>query len=225
VGDPKNATTLAGTTGPPHGALDQSHSESNVKLYYSPASPYARKPRVVASELGLDLGLETVAVHSLESDYGRINPVNRIPALQVDDGALVFDSRVICEYLDTTYDGGLLPRSGPERWAVLKLQVLGDGLMDAAVPRNAERNRPPAQQNPDRLAEYERSMRQTLDALEAATAELGGLNLGVISIGCALGYLDFRYPDLPWRPERTQLSAWYEGFAARPSMIQTRPDA
>lgn len=196
-----------------------------MKLYYSPPSPYARKPRVVALELGLELELELVAVHSLQSDYGRINPVNRIPALLADDGALVFDSRVICEYLDTTHHGGLLPVSGPEHWAVLKLQVMGDGLMDAAVPRNAERHRPPAQQNPDRLAEYERSMTQILDALEAGAAALGGLNLGVISIGCALGYLDFRYPDLPWRPGRPRLSAWYEGFAARPSMIQTRPDA
>ncbi len=196
-----------------------------MKLFYSPASPYARKARVVAAELGLDLDLETVAVHSLQSDFGRINPVNRIPALQLDDGALVFDSRVICEYLDVTHGGGLLPASGAERWAVLKLQVFGDGLMDAAVPRQGERNRPPAQQNPDRLAEYERSMRQTLDALEATTETLGGLNLGVISVGCALGYLDFRYPDLPWRPDRPRLSAWYEGFAARPSMIQTRPDA
>ena len=196
-----------------------------MKLYYSAASPYARKPRVVAAELGLELDLETVAVHSLQSDYGRINPVNRIPALLANNGALVFDSRVICEFLDTTHDGGLLPSSGPERWAVLKLVVLGDGLMDAAVPRNAERNRPPAQRNPDRLAEYERSMLQILDALEAATLELGGLNLGVISIGCALGYLDFRYPDLPWRPGRPRLSAWFETFAARPSMVQTRPDA
>jgi len=196
-----------------------------VKLYYSAASPYARKPRVVALELGLNLDLETVAVHSPLSDYGQVNPVNRIPALLADDGGLVFDSRVICEYLDATYDGGLLPASGTERWDVLKLQVMGDGLMDAAVPRNAERNRPPAQQNPDRLAEYERSMRQILDALDAAPDKLGGLNLGVISVGCALGYLDFRYPDLPWRPGRPALSAWYEGFAARPSMTQTRPDA
>jgi glutathione S-transferase len=196
-----------------------------LKLFYSAASPYARKPRVVAAELGLDLDLEPVAVHSLQSDYGRINPVNRIPALLADDGAVVFDSRVICEYLDAIHDGGLLPGSGPERWAVLKLQVIGDGLMDAAVPRNAERNRPPIQQNPDRLAEYERSMRQILDALEIATDDLAGLNLGVIAIGCALGYLDFRYPALPWRPGRPQLAAWYEAFSARPSMVHTRPDA
>jgi len=196
-----------------------------LKLYYSAASPYARKPRVVALELGLELELESVAVHSLQSDYGEVNPVNRIPALLADDESLVFDSRVICEYLDVLSGGGLLPASGPDRWAVLKLQVLGDGLMDAAVPRNAERHRPAAQQNADRLAEYERSMRQILDALESSTVGLEGLNLGVISIGCALGYLDFRYPDAPWRPARPSLAAWYEGFSVRPSMIQTRPDA
>ena len=197
----------------------------HLKLYYSAASPYARKPRVVALELGLELELESVAVHSLQSDYGEVNPVNRIPALLADDESLVFDSRVICEYLDVLSGGGLLPPSGPDRWAVLKLQVLGDGLMDAAVPRNAERHRPTAQQNADRLAEYERSMRQILNALESSTVGLEGLNLGVISIGCALGYLDFRYPDAPWRQARPHLAAWYETFSARPSMMQTRPNA
>jgi len=197
-----------------------------MKLYYSIPSPYARKARVVALELGLHLDLEPVAVHDLSnSDYGKINPVNRIPALMTDDAGLIFDSRVICEYLDARAGGGLLPAPGPARWAVLRRQALGDGLMDAAVPRNAERNRPPAQQNAHRLAEYERSQRQTLDALEAEAAALADLDFGVIAVACALGYLDFRYPDEPWRPTRPRLAAWYDAFAQRPSMAHTRPDA
>ncbi|MBS0410520.1 MAG: glutathione S-transferase N-terminal domain-containing protein [Proteobacteria bacterium] len=197
-----------------------------MRLYFSTTSPYVRKVRVVALELGQPLDLEPVAVHDLtNSDYGKINPVNRIPALMTDDVGLIFDSRVICEYLDARAGGGVLPAAGPARWAVLRRQALGDGLMDAAVPRMAERNRPPAQQNPSRLAEYERSQRQILDALEAEVDALAGLDLGVIAVACALAYQDFRFADEPWRPTRPRLAAWYDAFAQRPSMTQTRPDA
>lgn len=196
-----------------------------MKLYYSPTSPYVRKVSAVAVELGIELETETVAVHAFPSDYGRVNPVNRVPALRLDDGSMLFDSRVICEYLDVAHGSTLLPAAGPERWRVLTLQVLGDGILDAGVPRLAEIRRPPEQQNPGRLAEYVRSVTQTLDALEADAAGLDGVNLGTLTIGCALGYLDFRYPDEPWRTGRPALAAWYDGFARRPSMLQTVPKA
>jgi glutathione S-transferase len=194
-----------------------------MKLYSSPTSPYVRKVRVAAAELGLSLELETVKVHEIPSDYGNVNPVNRIPALRLDDGSMVFDSRVICEYLDAQKGAGLLPPSGSARWYVLKLQVFGDGILDAAVPRRMEMNRPAAQQSPPRLTEYERSIHQTLDALEGMTAELTGLNLGTIAIGCALGYLDFRFADENWRASRPNLARWFEAFAKRPSMQATQP--
>ena len=96
-----------------------------MRLYFSITSPYVRKVRVVALELGQPLDLEPVAVHDLSnSDYGKINPVNRIPALMTDDVGLIFDSRVICEYLDARAGGGLLPASGPARWAVLHQQII-----------------------------------------------------------------------------------------------------
>jgi glutathione S-transferase len=194
-----------------------------MKLYHSAPSPYARKTRVTALELGVELELETVAVHAIPSDYGAINPVNRIPALRLDSGEMVFDSRVICEYLAVQAGSDLLPAVGAERWRVLKLQVFGDGIMDAAVPRMGEVSRPKEQQNPHRLAEYERSLTQTLDALERITDQLGGVNLGAIAIACALGYLDFRFAWDPWRPSRPKLAAWFETFAARPSMAATAP--
>lgn len=196
-----------------------------MKLYGSPTSPYVRKVRVLTRELGLAVEHVDVKVHEIPSDYGRINPVNRIPALAFDDGTLMFDSRVICEYLDLEHGAGLLPREGAERWRVLKLQVFGDGLMDAATPRVAELARPPERQWPHRLAEYERSIRQTLNALEGLADELDGVNLGTISIGCALGYLDFRLSSEPWREGRPRLTAWYGTFAERPSMIATSPTA
>lgn len=194
-----------------------------MKLYYSPASPYVRKVHVLALELGLTLELVPVKVHDMPSDYGRINPVNRIPALQADDGSLVFDSRVICEYLDAQHGHRFLPTAGPERWRVLKLQVLGDGIMDAAVPLRAELNRPQPNRWQPRLAEYERSIDMTLDALEKAPAELDRLNLGTLTVGCALGYLDFRFPDRDWRGARPKLARWFAEFSQRPSMQATVP--
>lgn len=196
-----------------------------MKLFFSSTSPYVRKVSAVAVELGIPLEREPVEVHAIPSDYGRVNPVNRLPALMLDDGSMMFDSRVICEYLDTLKGSPLLPAAGPERWRVLKLQVLGDGVLDAGVPRLAELRRPPEQQNPHRLAEYERSMLQTLDALEAEAAAggLAGVNLGTLTVGCALGYLDFRYPDEPWREGRPALAAWHAEFAMRPAMTETVP--
>src|SRR5882762_6290395 len=106
-----------------------------MKLYSSPTSPYVRKARVVAAELGIPLEEEMIAVHAMPSDFGKISPVNRIPALRLDDGTVMLDSRVICENLDSLKGARLLPPSGAARWQVLKLQVMGDGLLDAAVPR------------------------------------------------------------------------------------------
>lgn len=198
-----------------------------MKLYFSSTSPYVRKVSAVAVELGIRLEIEPVEVHAIPSDYGRVNPVNRVPALRLDDGSMIFDSRVICEYLDASMGSPLLPVAGPERWRVLKLQVFGDGLLDAGVPRLGELRRAAEQRDPHRLAEYERSMRQTLDALEgeAIAGGLDGVNLGTLTIGCALGYLDFRYAHEPWRDGRPALAAWYGGFARRPAMTETVPQA
>jgi glutathione S-transferase len=195
-----------------------------VKLYWSPGSPYARKAKVVADELGIALGLVRPDLQNLEdSSYGRINPIHRIPALVLDDGTVLPDSKLICDYLDSSKGNKLLPASGPERWRVYRLQVLGDGILDAAVPRRGERARPPEQQSPTRLAQYKRTIDQTVDALEAEADELKGLNLGTIAVGCALGYLDFRFPDEDWRATHPKLAAWFAEFAKRPTMAATVP--
>lgn len=194
-----------------------------MKLYGSPTSPYVRKARVVALELGIELELERADAHAMPSDYGAINPVNRIPALRLDDGSMMFDSRVICEYLDSLCGRGLLAQAGAERWQVLKTVVFGDGIMDAAVPRYSEILRPPEQQSPARIAKYQRSIAQTLDALELQTAEMARLNLGSIAVGCALSYLDFRFAADAWREGRPRLAAWFGEFERRSSMQATLP--
>ena len=194
-----------------------------MKIHASPASPYVRKVRVLAAELGVPLEMVIADAAAPQSDYGRINPIHRVPALELDDGEVLFDSPVICEYLDATHGGGFFPPAGAERWRVLKLQALGDGIMDAAVPRRGEVLRPEQQQSPARIAAYERSIRQVLDVLEQAVAGLGGVNIGTIAVACALGYLDFRFPGDAWRTGRPALAAWHEAFDRRPSMAATAP--
>jgi glutathione S-transferase len=184
-----------------------------MKLYYAPASPYARKVRVAANRLGVNLELVQVNPLALDNAYGQVNPVNRVPSLKLDDGTVLFDSPVICEYLDATYGPLLIPPKGPARWDTLRRQALGDGIMDAAVPRRHEMLRPQNQQSPERLALYARSVNQILDHLETTAATYAQDDLGAIAIACALEYLDFRFTEDAWRQGRPDLSAWHESVA------------
>lgn len=192
-----------------------------MKLYFSPPSPYSRKVRVAALELGLKLPLEQVNATAWDNNYGAINPVNRVPALALDDGTVLIDSPLICEYLDVANGSKLLPQAGTARWDVLLLQALGDGLMDAAVPRRHEVLRPSEQQSPERLKLYRRSIDQTLDHLETRVDTLAGVNLGTISIACALSYIDFRFAADGWADTRPKLAAWCQTMLARPSFGAT----
>jgi glutathione S-transferase len=195
-----------------------------MKLYYSPTSPYVRKVSAAAIELGIKFEHETVDLYGAKSEYGKINPVHRLPSLRLDDGSMLFDSPVICEYLDSLGKGAkLFPPAGPARWKVLRLQAMGDGILDAAVPRRGETQRPAVQQSPERLSQYERSIRQTLDALERASGELEGINIGTLAVACALGYIDFRFPGDEWRKGRPKLAAWFEAISKRPSIAGTVP--
>lgn len=181
-----------------------------MKLYYAPTSPYARKVRVVAHRLDVALELEQVNPIGWDNDYGRVNPVNRVPSLLLDDGIVLFDSPVICEFLNATYGPILIPANGPARWDTLCRQALGDGIMDAAVPWRHELLRPQNQQSPERLALYARSVTQILDHLEARAATLPQHDLGAIAIACALEYLDFRFSHELWPVGRPQLQDWHQ---------------
>lgn len=199
-----------------------------MKLFFSPTSPYVRKVRAVAIGAGLADRIELMVtdVYDPNSPLHRANPTGRVPALVTDDGTVLFDSPVICEYLDSLNGGKkLLPPAGPARWAALKRQALGDGLMDAAVPWRQEVMRPEGQQSPEIRDRRRRNVMGTLDYLESTVDEIraAGVDVGTLAIGCALGYLDLRFADERWRDKHPKLAAWYEEFAKRPSMADTAP--
>jgi glutathione S-transferase len=202
-----------------------------MKLFYSQTSPFVRKCLVTAHELGLAarLELEPAAAHPVNRDRSVVarNPLGKIPTLVTDAGAVFFDSRVICEYLNGLGDGRLLPPGGEARFAILTDQALADGLMDAAVLARYESTlRPQELRWPDWSGGQMEKVSSALSDFERRAATWGGrMDLGVIALGCALGYLDFRYPEFAWRERSPSLACWYEPFAARESMTKTRPPA
>jgi len=200
-----------------------------MKLHHSPTSPFVRKCLVCAHEAGLvsRLTLVPAAAHPINRDarLTALNPLGKIPVLETDDGAVLYDSGVICEYFDALSGGRLLPATGAARWAVLTDQALGDGMLDAAVLNRYETAvRPEALRwdawSTGQLAKVE----SALTALEGRAGQLAGrIDVGTIAIACALGYLDFRYEALGWRQGRPRLAAWFAGLESRSSMLATRP--
>ncbi len=199
-----------------------------MKLRYSPTSPYVRKVMIVAHEIGFAERLQIVAANpwATDTDLPQDNPLGKVPALITDDGAHLFDSPVICEYLDSLNLGHkLFPAAGPARWAALRRQALGDGILDAAVALRLESVMRPAEYRwPAWLARQEAAIGRGLDAAEADMPHFGDdFNIGAIAIVCALGYLDFRWPDDDWRKSRPQLARWYAVQRTRPSVQVTVP--
>ncbi len=189
-----------------------------MKLHYSETSPYARKVRCVATLTGHALDLVTSDTWSVPDRLYQANPLGKIPCLELDDGTALYDSRVICEYLA---EGTSLTPAGPDRWKIFREAALGDGIMDAAVEKFVEHHRPPAQQDPDWIDRQARNILSAVTALNAAQPE--GLTLGAISIACALGYLDIRFPDLIWREGRPAVAAWFDRIAAEAWFAATSP--
>jgi glutathione S-transferase len=203
-----------------------------MKLYFSSASPYVRKVTVTAIETGLDKKIEqvptTVVPVKPNADLARDNPLMKVPTLATDGGETLFDSRVICEYLDSLHDGRkLIPASGGERWRVLRLQALGDGLLDAGILSRYEQVlRPAEKQWSDWISGQAKKAVQSLDMLEADSDALAGpIDLGQITVACALGWFEFRKPIGDIRGGRPKLFRWYDEFAKRPSMQATVPKA
>jgi glutathione S-transferase len=207
-----------------------------MKLRYSPTSPFVRKVTVAAYETGLDGRIERiptrVAPTQRNDDVVRENPLVKIPALTTDDGLVIYDSPVICEYLDTLHSGArLFPADGKPRWLALRQQALGDGVLDAAILGRYEALRPREFQWQEWTDAQIRKVRGALSALEMECEgnELQDVpeghvpTIGQIAIGCALGYLDFRYAGEAWRERHRRLAAWYDTFAKRRSMQETIP--
>ena len=197
-----------------------------MKLHYSPTSPFVRKVLVAAHEKGLadriDLtSPETMTTGELRAD----NPLEKVPCLIDDDGRALYDSHVIVDYLDSIGSGPVLTPAEPKaRVAVLLRHALADGLMDSAVAGVGEMRRPEGLLWSDNLKRQKGKIERALDALETQAQAMGEtLDLGTLSVGCALGYVDFRYGDMNWRETRPRLAAWYEAFSRRPSMVKTAP--
>lgn len=195
-----------------------------MQLFFSPTSPYVRKCLVSAHELGLVSRIELLPsnAHPVQRDQAIIarNPLGKVPTLITDDGSVLYDSRVICEYLDDLAGGALFPRTGAARWAALTLQSLADGVLDAALLARYETAvRPEAQRWTDWLAGQLDKVATSLAALEADPARLHDrIDIGVLSLGCALGYLDLRFADLNWRARYPKLARWAAVLEQRPSM-------
>ncbi len=195
-----------------------------MKLYSNTASPFGRKCKIIAHELGLTLEIvRTLPVQ--DPAFRRVNPLGKIPALVLEDGSVLFDSPVICEYLNDRGGGKFFPadtlfKTATNRWKSLGLQALGDGIADAAVAY-VMLGREPVPPDATR-ARHMAAIEAGLDALERAKLQ-DPVTIGEIAIACAIGYVVFRLPDLDWKATRPRLAAWYDNFAQRPSMQATMP--
>ena len=195
-----------------------------MKLHYSPTSPYVRKVVACAIACGLDGRITRVATnpHASPPELLADNPLSRVPCLVTDDGLALFDSPVICEYLDAIGEGGLFPPAGPLRWRALKLQAVGDGIMDAAVMRRMEQGRPEEAARTTHMERQAAAVTRSLDLL-AKDVPADHLDIGTITVACALGYLDLRFAHEDWRTSRPALAAWFAAMGKRPEIAETAP--
>ena len=201
-----------------------------MKLIGSNTSPYVRKVRVVMAEKKLDYSFELDNVWSAETQVPRSNPLGKVPCLVMEDGSALFDSRVIAEYLDTlTPVCKLLPPNGRDRADVKVWEALADGVLDAAILARLEKTlRPPEQQSPEWIA---RQLGKVHAGLGVMAEKLGeqpfcmgkSYTLADVAVGCTLGWLAFRFPDIGWRDDYPNLARLYDKLAERGSFKDTVP--
>jgi glutathione S-transferase len=201
-----------------------------MKVFYSPASPYVRKVLAVGIELGLADRIEKLAsaANPINRDATIVahNPMGKVPTFFTDSDYALYDSRVICEYLDDLAGGNrMFPAKGEAKWQALRDQALADGLLDAALLARYEQVVRPAEQRWQPWLDGQMAkIASCVDMLERQVEKMTGrVDIGTISAGCALGYLDFRFPGFDWRSGRAGLAAWFKQFSERPSMRDTVP--
>ena len=201
-----------------------------MKLFYAPNSPFVRKVLVLLAEAKQEGMVELVPATGTPLDPGSIplaqNPLGKIPCLERDDGASLYDSRVITRYLDDRFDAGLYP-AVPRLWETLVLEATADGIADAAVAMMYEMRVRDTEKRSDPWIEGQwAKIARALDALEARWMShlAGPLDMGQVALGCALGYVDFRHGERGWREGRSALGAWADTFANRPAMAKTAPN-
>lgn len=199
-----------------------------MKLLFSPPSPFVRKVQIVAMEKGIGADLEPVFAHPWPEPTAvtPFNPLGKVPVLLLDDGSALYDSRVICEYLDSLSPRpALIPRSGPERWRVLRRQALADGVLDAAVNIVLELRRPEEARSALMLQRFQNAVRRSVSGLAQEIEDpASGFDLGQIAIACAVGYLEFRLADfdLGLGAEHS-LREWWKIVRERPALKATQP--
>jgi len=198
-----------------------------MQLHFSPASPYVRKVMACAIARGLDSRIEKIATnpHVSPPDLLAHNPLSKVPALVTDDGVALFDSPVICEYLDGLGDAPpLFPADRTARIAAVRLQAIADGILDAAVGRRGMAQLP---QDDGRRAfdtRQKAAVDRSLALLEAEIASLAGApTIGTIAVACALGYLDFRFAAEPWRDAHPKLAKWFAAAEQTAPLANTMP--
>lgn len=201
-----------------------------MQLFYANTSAYVRKVMVTAHCLGLTNEIELLdsAAHPVERDerIAIVNPLAKVPALRTEQGACLYDSRVICEYLNARAKGDLIPSQGDARWLSLSRQALGDGLIDAALLARYEFSARPLEKQWQGWADAQlKKVHAALREIECQVADFSTQpdDVGLIAIGCALGYLDFRFDALNWRANHPLTAAWFALFDAHPAMAATRP--
>ena len=203
-----------------------------MKLIGAITSPYVRKVRVVMAEKKLDYQFITEDVWSSDTKIAEYNPLGKVPCLVMEGGEAVFDSRVIVEYLDTLSPvGKLIPPSGRERAEVKTWEALADGLLDAAILARLENTWPGRGDGERSQAWIDRQMEKVRGSLRAMSRGLADkpfcsgihLSLSDVAVGCALGYLDFRFPEIDWRGEHPNLQKLQDKLMVRPSFADTRP--
>jgi glutathione S-transferase len=201
-----------------------------MKLHWSPRSPFVRKVMIVAHEIGIADRLDYVRTVVMTSkpnpELMLENPLSKLPTLVLDDGAVLYDSPVICEYFDGLHGGPkLFPAAGKERFTALRRQALADGFMDFLLLWRNEETRPADHRSQQHLASFAARKDAVVTSLEKEAPELeaSAFSIGHVAIGTSLSYLDFRFAEQDWRKGHPRIAAWHEQFAARPSVLATEP--
>ncbi len=193
-----------------------------MKLRYSPASPFVRKVWLAVAELGIEDRVERIATNPLSRDdvLGSPNPLGKVPCLETDDGAVLYDSPVIIEYLDAEHGGNrLIPATGPARWTALRRQALADGMIDSTVLCFIEGMRKPERRSAGWIAHNRAAVERGLAALEAEAENLAGeVTVGHITIAVALEMADIHFDDIGWRDSHPGLARWFAEFSRRAAM-------
>ena len=198
-----------------------------MQLFWSPTSPYVRKVMACAIEREIDHQIERLRTnpHASPPELLAQNPLSKVPCLVTDDGMALFDSPVICEFLDSVGDAApMFPRpNSAHRWLALRQQALGDGVLDAAIARRLEQAKPSEPARETFMARQKAAVDRCLDRLESDPPHKA-VDIGTITIACALGYLDFRFASEPWREGRPGLARWFDLLAAMPGIARTVPE-